>query len=113
MEFNLGFANVLISDTQLLALFWVVSVAFAFNAGYWLFVRDRGRADVTRARITMTVLIGTLIVIGTYADVLCQKPFALKDCLLLALVAAHGWMAEDLVKSFMKKAAAQQPVLPQ
>jgi hypothetical protein len=53
----------------------------------------------------MTVLIGTLIMVGTYAETLSQKAFALKDCLLLALVAAHGWTAEDMVQTFIKKAA--------
>jgi hypothetical protein len=60
----------------------------------------------------MTVLIGTLIMIATYADTLSQKAFALKDCLLFALVAAHGWNAEDMVQTFIKKAVKQQPGPP-
>jgi hypothetical protein len=36
----------------------------------------------------------------------------MKDCLLLALVAAHGWMAEDMVNKFMKKAVAKSPTPP-
>jgi hypothetical protein len=84
----------------------------AFNIAYALFLRDRRAGDVTGARKAMTFLIGSLIVVGTYADTLSAKPFELKDCLLLALVAAHGWMAEDLVRSFMQKAGAQQPVPP-
>lgn len=51
-----------------------------------------------------TVFIGSLLVIGTYADILASKPFALKDCILLAFVGAHGWMAENMVNQFMKKA---------
>ena len=109
MEFDLGFAIIQLSDTQCLALFWVFSVAASFNVAYFLFLKDRGSETVTRARIAMTVIIGTLIVVGTYADTLCQKPFALKDCLLLALVAAHGWMAEDMVHTFLKKASKQLP----
>jgi len=53
----------------------------------------------------MTVLIGTQIMLGTHANTLSQKAFALKDCLLLALGAAHGWTAEDMEQTFIKKAS--------
>jgi hypothetical protein len=105
MELNLGFIIVQFSDVQMLALFWVVTVTASFNVAYVFFLKDRGPRAVTRARIAMTVLIGTLIMVGTYAETLSQKAFALKDCLLLALVAAHGWTAEDMVQTFIKKAA--------
>jgi hypothetical protein len=109
MEFNLRFIIIQISDTQLLALFWVLTVTVSFNVAYFLFLKDRGSEVVSRARNIMTFIIGTLIMVGTYADTLAQKPFVLKDCLLLALVAAHGWTAEDMVQSFIKKAAGKQP----
>ena len=107
MEFHLGSLVVQVSDPSRLALFWVATVVAAFNVAYLLFVNDRGSRTTTRARVIVTMLIGTLVMVGTYADTLSQKPFALKDCLLLALVAAHGWTAEDLVQSFIKKAAQQ------
>jgi len=109
MELNLGFIIVQLSDVQMLGLFWVVTVTASFNVAYYLFLKDRGPGTVTGARIKMTIFIGTLIMVGTYADTLYQKAFALKDCLLLALVAAHGWTAEDMVQTFIKKAAKQQP----
>lgn len=112
MELNLGLTIVQISDTQLLPLFWAFMVTASFNLAYVLFLIDRGHGAVTWARTAMTIVIGTLIVIGTYADTLAHKPFAMKDCLLLALVAAHGWMAEELVQSFIKKAAQRQPRPP-
>ena len=112
MEFNLGFALIQISDTQALSLFWAAAVTVSFNLAYWLFLKDRGDTKITKARIWVTIFIGSLIVIGTYADVLSSKPFAMKDCLLLALVAAHGWMAEDMVNKFMKKAVAKSPKPP-
>jgi hypothetical protein len=105
MELNLGIVRLMLSDTQALALFWAVAVAAAFNLAYLLFIWDRQRSNVTRARMVMTVLLGSLVVIGTYADALAAKPFAMKDCLLLALVGAHGWMAEAMVRQFMEGAA--------
>lgn len=105
MELNLGFASLQLSDTQALSLFWAVAVAAAFNLAYLLFIWDRQRSSVTRARMLMTVLLGSLVVVGTYADALAAKPFAMKDCLLLALVAAHGWMAEEMVRQFVDGAA--------
>ncbi|GLT18790.1 hypothetical protein GCM10007938_25710 [Vibrio zhanjiangensis] len=105
MDINLGFTVVQISDAQLISLFWASTVTLSFNFAYYLFIKDRGSNAVSRERVWATVLIGTLIVIGTYADVLAAKPFAMKDCLLLALVAAHGWMAEDMVDRFMKRAS--------
>jgi len=103
LEINLGVVIIQISDTQALSIFWAVSVTFSFNLAYWLFLKDRGKSEISKARIWATVFIGSLIVIGTYADVLSAKSFTMKDCLLLALVAAHGWMAEDMVNKFMKK----------
>jgi CDP-diglyceride synthetase len=108
MELNLRFVIIQISDTQLLALFWVLTVAVSFNVAYFLFLKDRG-SEAVSARNIMTFIIGTLVVVGTYADTLAQKPFVLKDCLLLALVAAHGWTAEDMVQSFIKKATGKRP----
>ncbi|WP_127558279.1 hypothetical protein [Saccharospirillum alexandrii] len=104
MELNLGVSVIQLANTQALALFWAVAVTVSFNLAYWLFLKDRGETVVTTARIWATVIIGTLIVVGTYADVLSGKAFEMKDCLLLALIAAHGWMAEDMVHKFMKKA---------
>lgn len=104
MEFNLWITS--------LPVFWAIAVTVAFNSAYFLFLRDRGSGDVTRARVAITVLIGTLIVVGTYADALSEKVFEMEDCLLLALVAAHGWTAEGLVRSFMAKAVKQPPSAP-
>jgi hypothetical protein len=104
MEINLGIAIIQLSDTQALAIFWALAVTISFNLAYLLFVKDRGGSEISKARIWATVFMGSLIVIGTYADVLAAKPFAMKDCLLLALVAAHGWMAEDMVNKFVRNA---------
>jgi hypothetical protein len=109
MELNLGFVAIQISSTQSLAVFWAAAVTISFNLAYFLFLKDRGQGSITKARVWMTVFIGTLIVIGTYADTLAAKSFAMKDCLLLALVGAHGWMAEGLVKSFINR-ATQEPL---
>ena len=104
MEINLGEFVIQVSDTQMLSIFWAFAVFLAFNVAYLLFVNDRGASDISRSRMWATVLIGSLLVIGTYADMLASKPFALKDCILLAFVGAHGWMAEEMVNKFMKKA---------
>jgi branched-subunit amino acid transport protein AzlD len=112
MELTIGSLSLQLSETQYLAMFWAVAVALAFNIAYLLFVWDRNRSTVTRARMLMTILLGSLVVVGTYADALAAKPFAMKDCLLLALVAAHGWMAEELVQSFMAGAAKQRRAVP-
>src|SRR5262249_7663714 len=97
--------------TQYLAIFWALAVTIFFNVPYVLFILDRGKAagGVSKARVGLTMLIGTLIVIGTYADTLKDKPFAMTDCMLLALVAAHGWTAEGMVQSFIKASADQVP----
>lgn len=108
MEINLGIVVIQISDTQMISIFWVVAVTVSFNMAYWLFLKDRGECEITKARIWATGFIGSLIAIGTYADILSAKPFAIKDCLLLALVAAHGWMAEDMVNKFFNKVAKDQ-----
>lgn len=105
MEIDLGFTVILLTDSQRLSLFWAVAVTASFNFAYWLFLKDRGSSEITKFRIWATVFIGSLIVISTYAGVLAAKQFAMTDCSLLALVAAHGWMAEDIVNDFMKKVA--------
>jgi hypothetical protein len=110
MDIAVGTLNLQLSETQYLSMFWAIAVALSFNAAYLLFVCDRKRASVSRARILMTVMLGSLVVVGTYADALAAKPFAMKDCLLLALVAAHGWMAEELVASFMGGARRGTPL---
>lgn len=110
MEISFGSASLQLSETQFISVFWALAVAFAFNTAYLLFVWDRREASVTRARIFMTIFVGSLIVIGTYADALASKPFAMKDCLLLALVAAHGWMAEEMVQKVLRAAADLRPV---
>ena len=112
MDFDLGFTVLQISNSQMLSIFWAVTVALSFNITYLLFIKDRGNIGVSKSRIWATIFIGTLIVVGTYADVLSEKTFEMGDCLLLALVAAHGWMAEDMVNKFMRRTAAahsQQP----
>ena len=74
MAINLGIAIIQISDTQMISIFWVVAVTVSFNVAYWLFLKDRGDCEITKARIWATVFIGTLIAIGTYADILSAKP---------------------------------------
>ena|SRR6266576_3669804 len=106
MDINLGVVVFQISPTQILALFWGVMVTLSFNGTYFLSLWDHKEGAVTRSRIMITVVIGTLVVLGTYADTLAAKPFALKDCLLLAFVAGHGWTAEDLVQNFLKEVRA-------
>lgn len=113
MELNLGFTIVQLSDVAALALFWAVTVSAFFIVSYVLFLKDRGPGAVTRARATVTIIIGTLIMLATYADILSQKTFAFKDCFLLAFVAAHGWTAEDMVQTFIMRAAKQPPQRPQ
>ena len=109
-----------IGETIYLALFWAILVSVAFNLPYFLFSVDRrsryqlqfgqaGRNLVpSPARTALTSMIGTLIVVGTYASILSEKVFELKDCTVLALVAAHGWMAEDMVNQFLE-AVQQNP----
>ena len=106
MEFNIGLTVIQISSTQIYSLFWAGIFGLSFNFTYWLFRRDRGPTSVvSKARTRMTVFIGTLLIVGTYGNTLAHKPFALSDCVLLAFVGAHGWMAEDFVNSFIKKVA--------
>ncbi len=112
MEINLAGAVIQLTNTQALEIFWAGAVTISFNLAYWLFLKDRGETEITRARIWATVFIGSLIVMGTYADILSDKPFEIKDCLLLAFVAAHGWMAEDMVNKFMRKATSKIPISP-
>ena len=110
MEIDLGVIVLQLSATQVLGLFWAAAVAIAFNGAYYLFIKDRGPACITKARMGFTMLVGTLIVVGTYADTLAaQEVFRMKDCLLLALVAAHGWTAEELVQSIRNRSAGSPP----
>ncbi len=43
-----------------------------------------------------------LVVVGTYADTLAKLTFELNHCILLAFVAAHGWMADEMVERFLQ-----------
>lgn len=88
-----------------IALFWVVSVTFCFNLGYFLSLSAKDSLkDRPRPVIVRTAVIGTLIMIGTYAHQLStrQGAFELSDCLYLALVVAHGWTAEKIVDKFIE-----------
>lgn len=105
--YNLYGFNIQLSDTQGLAIFWVLSVLCAFNISYYLYRCDQKHygqsANNSLARIWLTVFLGNLVMIGTYANTLAQKPFVLSDCLLLAFIAAHGWMADEMVDGFIEK----------
>lgn len=115
MEINLvsiGGMAIVITQTQLLGLFWAFMVAISFNLAYFFFSVDRrgqqqipgsARRIPSSARTALTSFIGTLIVIGTYASMLSEQSFELADCTMLALVAAHGWMAEDMVNQFLQR----------
>lgn len=107
-EIDLGIDVIQLGSIQALGLAWAVAITIAFNVAYYLFLKDRGPNEITCHRKFFTALLGTLIVVGTYADTLASLPeFQMKSLLLLAFVAAHGWMAENLVNSFM--ANAQEP----
>lgn len=94
----------LIPSEARLPLFWSVAVALAFNVGYVLHIIERGSSAAGRGRTYLTVVIGTLVMLGTYAAALSEKNFVLRDCTLLALVAAHGWTGEEFVQSFIDQA---------
>ena len=101
-----------IGPTQELAIFWAVAVTVFFNIPYLLSIMDarsKQGSPISKAKVGITMLIGTLIVIATYAETLKDKSFALSDCMLLALVAAHGWTAEGMVQKFLDAAAEKVP----
>jgi hypothetical protein len=110
IEIPLGFVQVQLSGTQLLSLFWAATLSGSFNIAYFLSLWERKTVPVARARIAMTVLIGTLLILGTYVEALGSKVFAWSDCTFLALVAAHGWTAEQFVARFVKNAMERQHV---
>ena len=88
-----------------LSLFWALGVTAAFNLSYAFFLRDgrhRGLPTPSPGRRWMIVFLGTLVVVGTYADTLAKLTFELKHCILLAFVAAHGWMADEMVERFLQ-----------
>ena len=89
------------------AIFWIGSVSLFFIGGYCLALWDQASRRPSRPRIVLNLVIGTLIVIATYADTLYHKDFEIKDFLLLALVAAHGWKAEDIVQGFINISASR------
>ena len=83
------------------AIFWICSVSVFFIGCYSLALWDKANSRPSRARITFTLVIGTLIVVATYADTLYHKAFQFKDLLLLAMVGVHGWKADDMVEGFI------------
>lgn len=105
--YNFYGISIQLSDAQWLSIFWVVSVLCAFNLSYYLYRCDQKNNGQSKynssARIWLTVFLGNLVMIGTYANTLAQKSFALSDCLLLAFIAAHGWMADEMVEGFIEK----------
>lgn len=103
MEITILGQSLFLGETFWLATFWTVIVLIAFNSAYALYIYDRKRHDITRARKAMVFVLGSLLVVGTYAQTLSSKTFALNDCLLIALIFAHGWMAEELVQSFVQR----------
>ena len=95
-----------------LALFWIFSVTICFNTGYGLYLWDRdSSARKQQAFIIRTALIGTLLMLGTYAHNLSDEPFKLRSCLYLALVVVHGWTAEMIVDGFIKLRGAIGPII--
>lgn len=106
MEISALGTTVFVGEQFWIALFWTIAVLVAYNTAYALCIFDRKHIRTTRARKAMVFVLGSLLVVGTYAQTLSAKPFALNDCLLLALIFAHGWMAEELVESFVKRGAS-------
>jgi hypothetical protein len=98
----LGFV-VFLDQQAWIAIFWTAAVLLAYNVAYALCILDRKHTHTTRARKAMVFLLGSLLVVGTYAQTLSAKTFALNDCLLLALIFAHGWMADELVEKFVQR----------
>lgn len=109
MDVSLFGFNLFLGEEFWIAAFWTVAVLVAFNSAYALYINDRKRQDITKARKAMVFVLGSLLVVGTYAQTLAAKAFALNDCMLLALIFAHGWMAEELVDSFMKRGGQLAP----
>lgn len=102
-------------DAIYLKIFWAAAFAIAFNMGYFLFILDVGKRQVSKAKIAIIAIVGTLIVIATYADILSWKKFQLRDCFLLAFAIANGWMAENLFEKVLEKArnlSSKQPIQP-
>lgn len=104
MTLDIGGIGLQLNELQLLAAFWTAAVLLAFNIAYVLCLADR-KGRVSSARKTMVMLMGSLVVTATYADALAAKPFALRDCMMLAFVFAHGWTAEEMVQGFIAAAA--------
>ncbi|MEQ8242009.1 hypothetical protein [Fulvivirga sp.] len=101
-----------IPENAFLNLFWVLVMVFSFNGAYFFFRFDRKQNqfnNVSKGKVYATALIGTLIILGTYGNLVMQKPFAIADCSVLALVAAHGWMAEDMVRKFISQIQQPEP----
>ena len=90
-------------EEALYSLFWSSLIALCFSLGYGLRIGDRGREGISIARLVFTAMIGILIMLGTYGHTLQAKPFVLRDCLLLAFIAGHGWQAEALVRGFLSR----------
>lgn len=90
-------------EEALYSLFWGSLISLCFVLGYGLSVGDRGREGLSYARLMFTAMIGILIMLGTYGHTLQAKPFVLRDCLLLAFIAGHGWQAEVLVHGFLSR----------
>lgn len=97
----------LFSPASQLAWFWFLAVAMAFNSAYALNIWDRA-TRVPGGRLCATVLIGTLFVAGTYADALASKQFSMRDLMLLAFVAAHGWTADEVLEHLIRAAGRQR-----
>lgn len=96
------------------AVFWILSVTVCFNVGYGLYLWSSDKSSRKQhAFILRTALIGTLLMIGTYAHNLSTsgEPFNLSDCLYLALVVAHGWTAEKVVDGFIRVRSAAGSVI--
>lgn len=97
---------------QAFSIFWVLALTLSFNLAYFLFLKDRkgsaggAEAHISTSHVYASIFIGALIVIGTYVPVLTSNTFALNDYLLLALVAAHGWIAVGMVSRFIKQVSS-------
>ena len=95
------------------AIFWISSVSITFIGCYSLALWDKTDSRPSRARMTFTLIIGTLIVIATYADTLYHKAFLFKDLLLLAMVGVHGWKADDMVEGFINAVGTNSQKKPE
>ena len=93
-----------LADPQLRSLVYAALVAVCFLLGYWLSWKDSAqKADISSARVWLTVVVGTGFVIGIYGTILTNKPASLIDAAVLAAVIAHGWTAEDLVQHLVER----------